>query len=89
MTDEVTRIDGTNCLSGVGRNDCHAGNIHHEDHWKGKGLEIETFLGPEMHSWAMPDKSVTSGTGTLMPECRCRLRPLTTGRNADAGLTFF
>jgi hypothetical protein len=55
---------------------------------EGASLEIETFLGPEMHSWAMQDKSVTSDTGTLMPECRCRLRQLTTGRNADAGQTF-
>jgi hypothetical protein len=32
-----------------------------------------------MHSWALPEKSMTSGTGlTSMPECRCR--------NADAGM---
>jgi hypothetical protein len=39
---------------------------------------------------AMPDLFVTSGTGlTLMPECRWQMELLTTGKNADAGLTFF
>jgi hypothetical protein len=48
---------------------------------------INIFLLPtgrnsfsEFHSWAMPDKSMTRDTG---------LRKLTTGRNADAGITFF
>jgi hypothetical protein len=46
------------------------------------------------HSWAMPDLSVTSGTelnpdaGKPKQEADAGLGQLTTGRNADAGLTF-
>ncbi len=36
----------------------------------------------------MPDYSVISGTG-LNPDADAGLRQLTSGRNADAGLTFF
>jgi hypothetical protein len=35
----------------------------------------------------MPDKSVTSGTG-LNPNADTGLKQLTTGGNADVGLTF-
>ncbi len=40
-----------------------------------------------LHSWAMSDKSVTSGTG-LCRNADAGLRQFTSGRNAEAGLTF-
>jgi hypothetical protein len=35
-------------LYGALRNGFEAGKIHYEGHWKGRALESETFLGPEM-----------------------------------------
>jgi hypothetical protein len=52
---------------------------------RGLGPGNLEFFGPQMHSWAMPDLSVTSGTGLNHDAA---MRQLTTGRNADAGLTF-
>jgi hypothetical protein len=52
---------------------------------RGLGPGNLEFFGPQMHSWAMPDLSVTSGTGLNHDAA---MRQLTTGRNADAGLRF-